>query len=120
MGMTYVTTTLRNLSARGKGFTAKFLVDTGAIHSLAPATALRKAGIRKEGRWRYELANGQPVEYDYGFARISFLGHETVSEVIFGPADAEPILGVLALESTGLSVDPKTRSLRRMPALPLK
>ena len=118
--MTHVTTTVRNLTGRGKRFTAEFLVDTGAIHCLAPANALRKAGIRKEGRRAYELANGQPVEYDYGFARVSFLGEETVTEIIFGPEDAEPILGVLALESTGLSVDPKTRSLRRMPALPLK
>jgi len=120
MGMTHVTTTVRNLTGRGKRFTAEFLVDTGAIHCLAPANALRKAGIRREGRRAYELANGQPVEYDYGFARVSFLGEETVTEIIFGPEDAEPILGVLALESTGLSVDPKTHSVSRMPALPLK
>ena len=120
MGMTHVITTVRNLTGRGKRFTAKFLVDTCGIHCLAPANALVKAGIRKQGRRTYELANGQSVEYDYGFARVSFLGEETVTEVIFGPENAEPILGVVALESTGLSVDPKTRSLRRMPALPLK
>jgi clan AA aspartic protease len=120
MGMTHVTTTIKKLDGRGKGYTAEFLVDTGATHCLAPAQALRKAGIRKEGRWTYELANGQPVEYDYGFARVSFLGENTVTPIIFGPAEAEPILGVLALESTGLSVDPNTHSLRRLPAIPLK
>jgi hypothetical protein len=66
------------------------------------------------------LANGQPVEYEYGFARVSFLGEETVTQIIFGPPDAEPILGVVALENTGVSVDPIARTLRRMHAKPLK
>jgi len=120
MGMTYVTTTVRNLAGRGKGYTAEFVVDTGATHCLAPAPALRKAGIRKEGRAAYELADGQAVEYDYGFARVSFLGEQTVAQIIFAPEGTEPILGAVALENTGLTVDPKTHSLRRMPAIPLK
>ncbi len=120
MGMTHVTTTIRNLTGRGKGYTAEFLVDTGATHCLAPGHVLRKAGIRKEGRAAYERADGQTAEYDYGFARVSFLGEETVAQIIFGPAGTEPILGAVALENTGLAVDPKTHLLRRMPALPLK
>ena len=48
MGLTHVTTTVRNLAGRGKGFAAEFLVDTGAVDSLAPARALRKAGIKSE------------------------------------------------------------------------
>jgi clan AA aspartic protease len=120
MGITHVTTTVRNLTGRGKGYTADFLVDTGAVDCLAPADVLRKAGIRPEGRAVYELANGQPVEYDYGFARVTFLGAETVTQIIFGPAECEPILGVVALENTGVTVDPKTRSLSRMHAKPLK
>ncbi|HEV8605136.1 MAG TPA: hypothetical protein VGQ99_07205 [Tepidisphaeraceae bacterium] len=120
MGITHVTTTVRPLSGGRKGYTDEFLVDTGVIDCLAPADALRKAGIRKEGRDVYELANGQAVEYDYGFARILFMGEETVARIIFGPPEAEPLLGVVALESTGLAVDPNTKSLRRMHAKPLK
>jgi clan AA aspartic protease len=120
MGVSYVTTTVRNLAARGKGYTAEFLIDTGAVDCLAPASALRKAGIKPEGRAVYELANGQPVEYDYGFARVEFIGSETVAQIIFGPEGCEPILGVVALENTGVMVDPKTRSLRQMHARPLK
>lgn len=55
---------------------------------------------------------GSPVEYEYGFGRISFMGEETVAQIIFGPPDAEPILGVVALENTGLVVDPVTRDLK--------
>ena len=64
MGLTHVTTTVRNLTGRGKGFTAEFLVETGAVDCLAPADALRKIGIRPEGRKVYELANGEPVELE--------------------------------------------------------
>ena len=56
----------------------------------------------------------------YGFARISFLGDETVSHVIFGAENAEPLLGVVALENTGVRVDPVTQTLKRLPAMPLK
>ncbi len=120
MGLTHVTTTVRRLAGRGKGFSAEFLVDTGAFHCLAPAKALRKAGIKPEGKNVYELADGSPVELEYGFARISLMGEETVSPIIFGPEGSEPILGVLALEGLGISVDPKTRSLKRERAISLK
>jgi clan AA aspartic protease len=120
MGVTRVTVFVNNLAKSGAPYEASFLVDTGAIDCLAPASALRQAGIQPEGRDVYELANGQPVEYDHGFARISFLGSETVAQIIFGPEDAEPILGVAALENVGIAVDPVTRTLRRMAAKPLK
>ena len=66
------------------------------------------------------MANGQPVEYPYGFARISFMGSETVAQIIFGPDDVEPILGVVALENVGIAVDPVSRTLKRMAAKALK
>jgi hypothetical protein len=87
---------------------------------MAPVSELIKAGIKVEGKEVYELANGQPVEYKFGFARVSFMGSETVTQVIFGPEDSEPILGVVALENTGIGVDPVTRTLKRMSAKPLK
>jgi predicted aspartyl protease len=69
MGLTHVTTTVRKLAGRGKGYEADFLVDT---------------------------------------------------PIVFGPDESEPILGVLALEGLGISVDPKTRSLKRERARSLK
>lgn len=49
------------------------------------------------------------MEYEYGFARISFLSSETVAQVTFGPSNAEPILGVVALENVGVTVEPVTQ-----------
>lgn len=120
MGLTHVTVSLRNLAGNGVPFEDEFLVDTGAIDCLAPASKLDKAGIRAEGKDVYELANGQLVEYPYGFARVLFMGAETVSKVIFGPEGCEPLLGVVALESTGIGIDPTTQALKRMAAKPLK
>ncbi len=120
MGTIRVTTTLSNLARSSPLYESEFLVDTGAIDCMAPESALAKAGIQVEGRQVYELDNGQPLECNYGFARVSFMGEETVTQVIFGPEDAEPILGVVALENAGIAVDPVSRTLKRMTAKPLK
>jgi len=120
MGYTHVTVSVFNLQKSEPPYEAPFLVDTGAIVCLAPGRDLRKAGIEPEGREAYELANGTAVEYDYGFARISFMGSETVTKIIFGPDKVEPHLGVTALESVGIGVDPVSQTLKRYAALPLK
>jgi len=120
MGLTHVTVSLSNLQGDKPPYESEFLVDTGAIDCLAPGKSLQNAGIGVEGKNVYELANGQIVEYPYGFARVNFMGSETVAQVVFGPDDCEPLLGVVALENTGIGVDPITRTLRRMSAKPLK
>ena len=71
-------------------------------------------------REAYELAKGAAMEYDFGFARLSFIGSETVTKMIFGPDNIEPLLAVTALESVGIGVDPVTQTLKRYGALPLK
>ena len=121
MGLTHhVTTTVQNLAQSGEPYEAEFLVDTGAIDCLVPADELKKAGVKIEGNDTYELANGELVEYPFGFGRVSFMGDETVTRIIFGPLDCEPLIGVVTLESMGIGVDPVTRTLKRMSAKPLK
>ena len=120
MGATHVTAQIFDLGRTGTPFEAEFLVDTGSLHCMAPASRLREAGVEPEGSKVYELASGEPVEHRYGFARTTFLGDETVAHVIFGPEHAEPILGVVALENTGVMVDPASQTLKRLPAIPLK
>ncbi len=120
MGLTHVTVKVTNLTKQGTPYEALFLVDSGSIDCMAPEDKLRAAGIQPEGVAEYELANGQPVKYEYGFARISFMGDETVAQVLFGPPNIEPLLGVLALESVGVILDPVTKNLKRLHAKPLK
>ena len=87
---------------------------------MAPASALRNAGIRAIGVRRYELADGSYVEYPFGLAQIEFLGEITAGRIIFGPEKIEPILGVTQLESAGIAVDPVNHTLKRLPAISLK
>ena len=72
------------------------------------------------GKLPYELADGRLVEYEFGLAQIEFMGDITAGRVIFGPDGVSPLLGVTALESVGIVIDPRTRTLRRLPAIPLK
>jgi predicted aspartyl protease len=72
------------------------------------------------GQTAYELATGRLEEFEFGLAEISFMGEVTAGRVIFGPDNVEPLLGVTALESVGMTIDPATRTLKRLPAIPLK
>jgi clan AA aspartic protease len=120
MGLIHVPVTLRETRKSRKKYEAKFLVDKGATDSLAPAKQLKKAGIEPVGKMKYELADGTPVEYSYGLVVIEFLGEFTAGRIIFGPDDAAPLLGVTALESVGIIVDPANQKLKRLPAISLK
>ena len=120
MGLTHIQVSLKRLGSSKRSFTSDFLVDTGAIDSMAPATKLRSIGIQPIGEKAYELADGTKQTYEYGLVAIEFMNEMTAGRVIFGPDDVEPILGVTALESAGLSVDPAGQTLRRLPAIPLK
>lgn len=120
MGLIHVTVAIRRVDLPGDVYEADFLVDTGATDSLVPGRALRGIGVPPVGRMAYELADGTLHEYEFGLARIEFMGEITAGRVIFGPDDAEPLLGVTALESVGITVDPANRTLERLPTIPLK
>jgi len=119
MGLTQVAVKLRNRDSND-AFSASFLVDTGATDSMVPASELRRIGIEPNGKKTYELASGELQKYEVAFAEFSFMDETIVSRVIFGPDNAEPILGVLALEAVGVVVDPLSQKLKRLRALPLK
>jgi clan AA aspartic protease len=120
MGLTHVSVSVKVPGTSNGSYDALFLVDTGATDSMAPSVALVRAGISPVGRMSYELADGTVHEYPFGLAQIEFMGEITAGRIIFGPDDVEPILGVTALESVGVSIDPATRTLKRLPAIPLK
>jgi clan AA aspartic protease len=120
MGLTHVDVKIRSLGSSNGAFEAKFLVDTRATDSLVPAVDLKWIGVQPVGKNAYELANGKVEEYEFGLAEIVFMGEVTAGRVIFGPDGVEPILGVTALESAGITIDPASRTLRKLPAVPLK
>ena len=120
MGLTYVKVTLRAANQSANAYVADFLVDSGAIDSMVPASELRRIGLESIGLRRYELADGTIQEYAFGLAQVEFLGEITAGRVIFGPEGVEPLLGATALESAGMVVDPGSQTLKRLPAISLK
>jgi hypothetical protein len=120
MDVLYVTAYVRAISGRRRGFEGNFRIDARSIDCKAPASNLKAVGIKQEGKKACGVDDGKRREWSYGFARLSFLGCESVTQIIFGPEDCAPTLGLVALENAGIVVDPKTKILRRLPALPLK
>jgi clan AA aspartic protease len=119
VGFVHLPVSLRAPGTSSSAYEAIFLIDTGAIDSMAPATELRKAGIQPLGRKTYELADGSEHEYEFGIAQIEFMGEITGGLVIFGPDGTQPLLGVTALESAGIAIDPMKQTLKKLPAVRL-
>ena len=118
MGLTKVTTTLSSLVDPAATYEAVFLVDTGATDTMARADQLERIRVKREGKMSYELADGTVKEFSYGLVRIEFMGEIPAGRVIFGTPECEPLLGVTALESVGIIVDPANKTLKRLPAIP--
>jgi clan AA aspartic protease len=120
MGATHVTVAVSNPSRSSRRWEGLFLVDIGATDCMVPAKHLRAIGIKPDGKRTYELADGTEIVMQVGVARIEFMGDIVGATVIFGDNDTEPILGVTALESAGIEVDPRNQRLKRLPAVRLK
>jgi clan AA aspartic protease len=120
MGATHVTVTVRNSAQPQKTWEGLFLVDTGAVDCLVPGKHLREIGLVPRAKRIYELADGSEVKMDITTGEIEFMGEIVGVTIIFGPDDTEAILGVTALESVGIEVDPRNQKLKRLPAVRLK
>ena len=104
MGVTQVTVVIRNPAEPDRTWEGLFLVDTGAIDSLVPRPHLEAIGLKPKGQRVYGLADGSEVRLDITTGDIEFMG-----EI------AEPLLGVTALRSVGIEVDPRNQTLKRLP-----
>ena len=120
MGAIHVTVTIRNPADPDKAWEGLFLVDTGSTDSLVPRPHLEAIGLQPRGRRVYELADGSEIVMDVAAAEIEFMGEMVGGTILFGDPDAEPLLGLTALESVGIEVDPVTQRLKRLPAVRLK
>ncbi len=120
MGATHVTVTIRNPAEPDRSWEGLFLVDTGATDSLVPRPHLEAIGLKPKGQRTYELADGREIKMDITTADIEFMGEIVGGTILFGEANVEPLLGVTALESVGIEVDPTNQRLKRLPAVRLK
>jgi predicted aspartyl protease len=119
MGLTRVAVTVRKFGSE-ESYTSTFLIDTGSHDSMVSASELKKLGIEPIRKEFYEMANGELNEFKLGAAEFEFLSVIVPVQVMFGPDDCEPIIGVIALETAGFVVDPVAERLRKFPARSLK
>ena len=120
MGATYITVAIRNPSEPELVWEGEFLIDTGAVDTLVPRQHLESIGLVPEERRTYGLADGNEIRMDIAGAKIEFLNESTWGTVIFGAENVEPLLGVTALESVGVEVDPHNATLNKLPASRLR
>lgn len=120
MGATQVTVSVVNPADTTRRWDSLFLVDTGSIDCYVPGNRLREIGLQPAGQRTYEVVDGTEIAMDVAVAQIEFMGEVVGATVVFGKDDAEPLLGVIALESVGIEVDPQNQRLKRLPAVRLK
>ena len=117
MGATYVPVTIRNPAEPDRVWEGRFLVDTGATDCLVPRQHLEAIGLAPKGVQRYHLADGTEIRVDITIADVEFMGETVGSTIIFAEGDVEPLLGVTAMESAGIEVDPLNQGLKRLPSV---
>ena len=120
MGAIHVTVTIRNPAEPDMAWDGLFLVDTGATDCLVPRQWLESIGLAPKGQRTYELADGSELRMDVTTADVEFTGEIVGATIIMGDIDAEPLLGVTALDSVGIEVDPRNQTLRQLPTIRLK
>ncbi len=111
MGLTTVTVRVGKVGGR-KQVDVEMLVDSGAIYAVVPATALREVGIRPHARETFGLADGTRVERDVGSAFFELGNRKGAAPVVFGEPGDSSLLGAIALEALGLTLDPLRRELK--------
>ena len=120
MGAIRVTAAIRNLAEPDRVWEGLFLVDTGATDCLVPRHHLESIGIVPGGQRVYGLADGREIKMDIAAAQVEFMGEFVGGTIVFGEEGAEPLLGVTALESVGIEVDPHNQTLHRLPSTRLR
>ena len=121
MGLIETTVILRNPADSDRFWEGTFLVDTGAIDCVVPRSVLEGIGLRPKGARVYTLADGSKVRMDVTTCDVEILGEIGAATIVFADdADAIPLLGVTAMESAGIEVDPRNERLNRLPSISLR
>lgn len=83
----------------------EFIVDTGAIYTVIPKSVAEGLRLKKTGRRKFKIANGDVVEYPVSEAYIIINGEGVTSIVAISDEKTPLLLGVTTLELMGLKVD---------------
>ena len=117
MGLTFLEIEVANPAHPKITKSVKFLVDSGAIYSVVPASILKKLGIKPLTTEQFILANGEKIIRKKGGALFKYGKKIGVADVIFGESEDSTLLGALTLEALGLMLDPLRRELKPLPMI---
>ena len=117
MGLTSVKMTIRKFKGSDQFVAEEFLVDSGAVYSVAPTAALARLGVEADQEQSFTLANGERMSRKVGDAYFQLGDKGGYSKVVFGEEGDMNLLGALPLEACGLVLDPLKRELKPMPML---
>ena len=115
MGLTYVNVAIANPADPKRLKRKKLLADSGALYSIVPKEVLKAVGIKPYGTETFTLADGSTIDREVGAAFLRINGRKAPSPVIFGEKSDGSLLGVIALESLGFTIDPRTGKLKPAP-----
>ena len=115
MGLTYLTVEVASPAAPSESEAVEFLVDSGAVHSVAPAPLLDRLGIEPLAEQEFRLADGSKVVRRKGVAVFRYGNGVGGADVIFGEDGDSNLMGATTLEALGLVLDPLKRELRPLP-----
>jgi predicted aspartyl protease len=117
MGMTYLEIEIGNPANPSNTRKLDFLVDSGAIYTVAPSTVLAELRIEPISEEKYWLANGEKIARKRGIAFFRYGDKVGGADVVFGEEGDSNLLGATTLESLGLAFDPLRRELKPMPLI---
>ena len=115
MGIIFLDAEIGNPADPEKTLTVEFMIDSGAIYTVAPATVLDELGIKPIAEEKSWLANGERIIRKRGIAFFKYGDKVGVADVIFGEEGDSNLLGATTLESLGLALDPLKRELKPLP-----
>ncbi len=110
MGITYVTIEIGDM--RGEQFhPVEVMVDTGATFTTVPGNLLRSLGLAPQRSEPARLADGSIINDEICDTLIRVEGKTFITPVTFGRENEPNLLGVVALETALLAVDPLEQRL---------
>ena len=89
----------------------KATVNIDNAFSMLPARLMRALGVEPSRQAHYTMPDGRRDLMAIGDVHLTVEGSSGSTPVVFGPDDAEPLLGRVALASLGLKADPTTQRL---------
>lgn len=96
----------------------ELLVDTGSMYTWVNWRNLERIGVKPMTTYRFKTIDNRIVEREIGEAVIECLSERAATIVVFVKEGDAEVLGAYSLEGLRLEVDPVTKRLRRVEALP--